>query len=212
MPSYPTFVRGLTFFAAFLIVFASLFAFTFTVEFVGKLSECDNDACDQMRMTAIESSMGSFAIHFFLIAVSALVVAAELHLSFVAWYFGFMAFRFGRGLSLIICGFVAFSYSRAFVKALERSEHAPRDASLFVLAAGITASIIGLMNLVISVLPQCCTRSRRSRGRRRASISAASAAAPPPPPTPPSSVAADCSASRCPTAWATATSSDVTSR
>ena len=41
MPSYPTFVRGLTFFAAFLIVFASLFAFTFTVEFVGKLSECD---------------------------------------------------------------------------------------------------------------------------------------------------------------------------
>lgn len=157
MPSYPTFVRGLTFFAAFLIVFASLFAFTFTVEFVGKLSECDNEACDQMRMTAIESSMGSFAIHFFLIAVSALVVAAELHLSFVAWYFGFMAFRFGRGLSLVICGFVAFSYSRAFVTALERSEHAPKDASLFLLSAGITASIIGVMNLVISVLPQCCT-------------------------------------------------------
>ena len=157
-PSYPAFIRGLTFTGAFMIVFGALFAFGYTVDFMAKLSECDNDSCEKMKLTYLETSLGSFAIHFFLLFISALVVCAELHLSCVVWYFGFVAFRFGRGLSLLICGFVTFSYSRAFITTLEESGHAPADFSLFETCAGLAAALIGVINVVISVLPECCTR------------------------------------------------------
>jgi hypothetical protein len=140
-----------------MVVFvAGSFALIMTCQFLANVANCGSQ-CDDMRLASVENSLGSIAIHFFLAAVGIFILAAEMNLSCIAYYFGFLAFRFGRGVTLIVCGFIAFSYSRVFVISLEVSEHAPHSSSLFPMLVGILASLVGILNVVVAMLPTCCT-------------------------------------------------------
>ena len=73
---------------------------------------------------------------------------------FVAKYFGFLAFKTGRGMSLLVCGLVLFTYARAFLAVLEEANHAPTGASLVMIISGACVACVGLLNLLLVLA--CC--------------------------------------------------------
>jgi hypothetical protein len=158
VPSLASVVRGLTAFAGLVLFGSAAFTFAATVDFLAALSACASDTCASLRLTSLETSAGAFAIHLFVAAVGLLVVAAECGLSPVALYCGVLALRFGRGVALVTCGLVTASYSRVFVLQLEVGGHAPHGSSVVVTVAGLTAALVGLADVLLSMAPACCGR------------------------------------------------------
>lgn len=138
--------------SAFVALCSACFAWGATAHHMSMLSQCDSPECNANRLLVVEASLGSFAIHFFLIVVCIAVGVAEKACKCIARYLGFLAFRSGRGMSLIVCGLVSFSYSRAYVKALEPYA-APPESSLVCTVIGIFTAVCGTVVLSCALAP-----------------------------------------------------------
>ena len=103
---------------------------------------------------SVDDALATFAICLTLASVGGLIVAAELHLHGIAKYFGFLAFRAGRGITLIAVGLVLSAYARPWINANESRLVA---GAIFETVAGLFAAAIGLFNFGIAFVPPCCT-------------------------------------------------------
>ena len=149
-------LRVLTLLSGLLLIASGVFAISVTMVWQQILGECKSAECDEARQLAVEAALGSAAIHLFLIVVGAAVAAAEAQVKCVAKYLGFLCYRTGRGVSLIVCGLVSFSYSRSFVQQLERWDFATKDSSLTCTVAGAVACSVGALAILLSFMPPCC--------------------------------------------------------
>jgi hypothetical protein len=120
---------------------------------MAKLADCEG--CGDQHVFVLQS-LGSFAIHFFFIVMGCAIASAECNAILVAKYLGFLAFRLGRGLSLLCIGLVMLSYSSALMQALVTSGQAVAGSDVFVAVCGWAAAVVGLGVLLISLFPYSC--------------------------------------------------------
>lgn len=68
-----------------------------------------------------------------------------------------LAFRLGRGVSLLVIGLVNYTYSASYVKMMERWPDVNDDSHMFLIVSGIIAFAVGVITIFFCLLPSCCS-------------------------------------------------------
>ena len=131
-------LRSATILAALLLFASPIFAIILKVELIAEGG------------ASIDRSLGQFAINATLAAASVLIVSAECHLFFIVKWFGFLAFRGGRGTTLVCIGGMLFAYARPAMA------DGNTTSAVFETVAGLFACFIGFINLGFALMPPCC--------------------------------------------------------
>lgn len=140
---------------AVLVIACAVFAFVINVQAMARLSDCE-DCGDQTLW--VEQALGCFSIQLLLFSLGVAILLAEVHAPCIARYLGFLSFRLGRGCSLVVIGVVNYTYSAAFVKAMEKTPDVGDNAHMFESVSGIVAASVGLVTIVLCLLPkECCS-------------------------------------------------------
>ena len=131
-------LRLATILAALLLFASPVFAIILKVELIAEGG------------ASIDRSLGQFAINTSLAAASVLIVSAECHLFFIVKWFGFLAFRGGRGTTLVCIGGMLFAYARPAMA------DGNTTSAVFETVAGLFACFVGFINIGFALMPPCC--------------------------------------------------------
>ena len=148
-------LRWLTMGTAVLVVACAVFTFVINVQAMQRLTEWE-DADDDWASLWVENALGCFAIQLILFSLGVAILLAEVHVPCIARYLGFLAFRLGRGVCLLVIGLVNYTYSASYVKMMERWPDVNDDSHMFLIVSGIIAFSVGFLTIVFCLLPSCC--------------------------------------------------------